>query len=33
MFWIHGGGFLLGQTSYYTGKRLLAEDVVLVSVQ
>jgi carboxylesterase type B len=33
MFWIHGGGLVFGQTSYYTGHKLLAEDVVLVSVQ
>lgn len=33
MFWIHGGGFATGQTSFYTGFKYMEHDVVVVEVQ
>ncbi|ODN03466.1 Carboxylesterase 4A [Orchesella cincta] len=33
IYFIHGGGYALGQNSYYGGRKLLADEVVLVTVQ
>lgn len=33
MFWIHGGGFISGQTAMYTGFKYMEHDVVVVEVQ
>ncbi|CAL8121574.1 unnamed protein product [Orchesella dallaii] len=33
IYFIHGGGYAVGQTSYYPGRKLLNEEVVFVTVQ
>ena len=32
MFWIHGGGFVLGNSNDYGAKYLLDKDVILVTI-